>query len=325
MRVLVTGAAGYIGSITVERLILAGHDVIALDDLSRGHQAAIHPAARFAACDLRDRDSVRSATDASGAEAILHFAALTLVGESVEQPAEYYQTNVIGGLNLLESARHAGVSRFVFSSTAAVYGEPTKLPLHEESTKEPINPYGWTKLSIEGALSGYAGRYGVNYAALRYFNVAGATAERGEDHRPETHLIPTLLLTLMGKRDTFVVNGTDFPTPDGTAVRDYVHVVDLADAHISALERLDHSLGPINLGTKDGFSVRQVIDAVERVTGRQVPTITGSRRAGDSAALVADTARARELLAWNPTHSTLEQMISSAWDWMRRNPDGYVR
>ena len=235
MRVLVTGAAGYIGSIAVERLLNAGHEVLAIDDLSRGHRAAVHSEASFVQCDLRDTSSVTRVVSGSEAEAILHFAALTLVGESVDQPAEYFQSNVIGGLNLLEAVRRSSVSRFVFSSTAAVYGDPTRVPLREDDPKDPINPYGRTKLSMEWALASFADRYDMRYAALRYFNVAGATAERGEDHRPETHLIPAILLTLLGKRDGFVVNGIDFPTPDGTAVRDYVHVVDLVDAHITAL------------------------------------------------------------------------------------------
>jgi len=324
MRVLVTGAGGYIGSIAVERLLHHGHEVVAVDNLCRGHRTAIHPAAAFVECDLRDADAVRGVVSSSRAEAVLHFAALTLVGESVEQPAEYYATNVVGGLNLLEAVRCSKVSRFVFSSTAAVYGDPTQLPLHEDGPKEPINPYGRTKLSLEWALASYAESYEINFAALRYFNVAGATAERGEDHSPETHLIPAILLTLLGKRDAFVLNGTDFPTPDGTAIRDYVHVVDLADAHISALERLDQPLGAINLGTKDGFSVQQIIDSAEQITGKKLSVTHGPRRAGDTAALVADTIRARELLHWNPTRSNLQEMIGSAWEWFQHNPQGYL-
>ncbi len=323
MRVLVTGAAGYIGSIAVERLLGAGHEVVALDDLSRGHRAALHPDAQFVACNLRDTEAVRSAVAGSRADAVIHFAALTLVGESVERPAEYYRTNVAGGLNVLDAACQAGMTRFVFSSTAAVYGEPTRLPLQEESPTLPINPYGRTKLAMEWALSDYAEAYGIHYAALRYFNVAGATAERGEDHHPETHVIPCALLALLGKRPSFVVHGTDYPTPDGTAIRDYVHVVDLVDAHVAALECLDRSLGAINLGTRDGFSVQQIIEGVERVTGRQLPRTTGPRRAGDSATLIADTTKAREILDWTPRHSTLEQMIGSAWEWLQRHPEGY--
>jgi len=323
MRVLVTGAAGYIGSIAVERLLNAGHEVLAIDDLSRGHRAAVHSEASFVQCDLRDTSSVTRVVSGSEAEAILHFAALTLVGESVDQPAEYFQSNVIGGLNLLEAVRRSSVSRFVFYSTAAVYGDPTRVPLREDDPKDPINPYGRTKLSMEWALASFADRYDMRYAALRYFNVAGATAERGEDHRPETHLIPAILLTLLGKRDGFVVNGTDFPTPDGTAVRDYVHVVDLVDAHITALERLDRTLGAINLGTMDGFSVQQVIDSAELTTGKKLKVTHGPRRAGDSAALVAETDRARALLDWNPSRSNLADMIGSAWEWMQHHPNGY--
>ena len=323
MRVLVTGAAGYIGSIAVEQLLAAGHEVVALDNLCRGHRAALHPQAHFVDCNLRDADAVRSALASSRADAVIHFAALTLVGESVERPAEYYRTNVSGGINVLDAACQAGISRFVFSSTAAIYGEPTRLPLQEDSPTQPINPYGRTKLAMEWALADFSASYGINYAALRYFNVAGATRERGEDHHPETHVIPCALLALLGKRPSFVVHGTDYPTPDGTAVRDYVHVVDLVDAHVSALERLDRSLGAINLGTRDGFSVQQIIDAVEKVTGRELPRTTGPRRAGDSASLIADTTKARELLNWTPQHSTLEQMIDSAWEWLQHHPEGY--
>ena len=323
MLVLVTGGAGYIGSVTVERLIDAGHDVVVLDDLNRGHRAAIHPAAEFLQCDLRGGDATCRVVSQSRADAIMHFAALTLVGESVAQPAEYYKTNVQGGLNLLEAARVASIGKFVFSSTAAVYGEPDRLPITEDAPKRPISPYGQTKWSIEQALASYSDRYGMNYAAFRYFNVAGATELRGEDHSPETHVIPVALFVLLGKHARFTLNGTDYPTPDGTAIRDYVHVIDLADAHIAALDRLDRSLGPINLGTKGGFSVRQIVEAVEEVTARELPLTIGPRRAGDPAALIADATRARDLLDWEPKRSTMEVMIRSAWAWHTRNPNGY--
>lgn len=323
MRVLVTGGGGYIGSVAIERLVDRGYDVIALDNFERGHKAAVHPAAEQVSCDLRDPVQTSHAVRESSADAVLHFAALHLVPESVEKPGEYYQTNVSGGINLLNAVKDAGITRFVFSSTAAVYGEPPTLPVREDSPTLPINPYGHSKRMVEQILSDFSERYGINYAAFRYFNVAGATAERGEDHHPETHIIPVALQVLLGQRETFTVFGTDYPTADGTAIRDYVHVIDLADAHITAIERLDFPLGAINLGTRDGFSVRQIVDSVNRVTGRELPVVYGDRRAGDPPALIADTSRAEELIGWNPSRSTMDEMIGSAWAWMQRHPHGY--
>lgn len=325
MRVLVTGAGGYIGSITVERLIDSGHEVVALDSLHRGHRQAIHPDAEFVDVDLRDAEAVLTAVTFRRIDAICHFAALHLVPESVEQPADYYRNNMLGGLNLLDSAREAGIPRFVFSSTAAVYGEPESSPISESAAKLPINPYGRTKWMIEQILEDYSTRYPINYAAFRFFNVAGATIERGEDHRPETHIIPMALQVLQGKRPVFRIMGTDYPTADGSAVRDYVHVSDLADAHILALAQLDAaSLGAINLGTMGGYSVREIADAVSRVVGRELPVEEAPRRPGDPAALIADPARAINELGWNPQLSNLDDMIGSAWDWMNRYPDGYA-
>ena len=324
MRVLVTGGGGYIGSVAIERLIDRGHDVVALDNFVRGHRHAVHPGAQQVTCDLRDPGQTADAVANSGADAVLHFAALHLVPESVEKPGDYYQTNVNGGINLLNAVKDAGISRFVFSSTAAVYGEPESLPVKEDDAKNPINPYGHSKWIIEQILPVFADRYGLNYAAFRYFNVAGATEIHGEDHHPETHIIPVALQVLLGQRDAFTVFGTDYPTPDGTAIRDYVHVVDLADAHITAIENLESPLGAINLGTRDGFSVRQIVDSVNRVTGKELPVIYGDRRAGDPPSLIADTTRARELIAWDPKHSTIDEMIGSAWEWMQRHPRGYA-
>lgn len=323
MRVLVAGGAGYIGSVAVERLRDDGQDVVVIDNLIKGHRAAVPADVPFHDIDLRDGAAVDRVVSDGRFDAVMHFAALTLVGESVEEPAKYYQANVVGGLTLLESARRADIPRFVFSSTAAVYGEPERLPIREDDPKQPINPYGETKWIIERALEAYSSRYDLNYAAFRYFNVAGATEARGEDHHPETHVIPIALFTLLGKRDKFMIFGTDYPTEDGTAVRDYVHVVDLVDAHVAALGRLDSSLGPINLGTKDGFSVRQIVDAVQRVTGRTLPVVEGPRRAGDPAALIADATRASELLGWEPERSTMDEMIGSAWAWYQAHPEGY--
>lgn len=324
MRVLVTGGAGYIGSVAIERLVGKGYDVVAIDSLERGHRAAIPDDVELVQCDLRDPSATHRAVAESGAEAILHFAALHLVPESVSNPGAYYQTNVAGGINLLCAARDAGIRRFVFSSTAAVYGSPQQLPIREDDPKQPINPYGHSKYMVEQFFPEFERQHDMNWAAFRYFNVAGATETRGEDHRPETHVIPVALEVLLGKRDAFTVFGTDYPTEDGTCIRDYVHVVDLADAHIRAIDALaEKSLGPVNLGTRDGFSVKEIVDAVQRVTSRELNVQYGERRAGDPPALIADTTRAQELLGWNPTRSTMDEMIGSAWKWMQAHPNGY--
>jgi len=323
MRVLVTGGAGYIGSVMVERLLDVGHDVTVIDSFQRGHRGAVPRDLEVIRCDLRDAIATRKIITNCRADAVVHMAALTLVGESFENPVEYYRANVIGTFNLLMAMRHAGIDRMVFSSTAAVYGEPDELPVQETSLTRPINPYGQSKLLVEQMLEASAETGELRYAAPRYFNVAGATCERGEDHSPETHIIPVALGVLLGRRDHFTVFGTDYDTPDGTAIRDYVHVIDLADAHLLALERLDQSLGPVNIGTREGFSVREIIEAVERVTGRSLPVLFGDRRAGDPPRLVADATRARDVLGWRPTHSTLDQMVSSAWSWHQAHPHGY--
>ena len=323
MHVLVTGGGGYIGSIAAEQLIARGHDVTVFDDFSRGHRAAVPPEASRVDGDLRSSDDVSRVVSSAGPDAIMHFAALTLVPESVREPGAYFGTNTCGGLNLLNAAAAIGVTRFVFSSTAAVYGEPANLPITEDAPTEPINPYGRSKLMTEQMLDIFSERYGINHAKFRYFNVAGASTERGEDHDPETHLIPVALQALQGKRDSFTVFGTDYATPDGTAIRDYVHVLDLIDAHIAAVEALDRPLGAMNLGTATGFSVQQIVDAVQRVTGLSLPLRYGDRRAGDPPALVADSTRARESLGWEPHRSTLDDMIGSAWEWYQRHPDGY--
>jgi len=323
MKVVVTGGAGYIGSVAVERLIERGDQVTVFDNLWRGHREAVDTSAAFMQVDVRDAGAVEAALFDVRPEAVLHFAAATLVPESVEQPAEYFTANVVGSQNILSGMIRAGVRKFVFSSTAAVYGEPETDTILETAPLRPINPYGVSKLITEQLLPSYERAYGLSYVVFRYFNVAGATKLHGEDHRPETHVIPVALQTLLGKRSTFKLFGTDYPTADGTAVRDYVHVVDLADAHLLALDRLDRTLGAFNLGSKDGFSVRQLVDAVERVTGLQLPVEEASRRAGDPPVLIADSTRARTELGWRPTRSTLEEMIGSAWDWMQRNPNGY--
>jgi UDP-glucose 4-epimerase len=323
MRVLVTGGAGYIGSVAVALLLEHGYDVVALDSLQRGHADAITAGAEFISCDLRDPVATLEAVRSSGADAVLHFAALHLVPESVDMPAEYYRTNVVGGLNLLDAVREAGIHKFVFSSTAAVYGDPQTLPILEDSPTLPINPYGASKLMVERILADYGQRYGINYAIFRYFNVSGSYKTLGEDHRPETHIIPVAIEAVTGKREQFTVFGTDYGTSDGTAIRDYVHVVDLVEAHILALENLDTSLGIFNLGTTSGFSVTQIVEAVELTTDQRLPTAIGPRRPGDPPALIADSTRARTVLGWNPVHSTLDAMIGSHWEWVLAHPNGY--
>lgn len=323
MKVVVTGGAGYIGSVAVERLIERGDDVTVLDNLWRGHSRSIPEGVDFLRVDLRDAPAVEQALERVRPEAVLHFAAATLVPESVDDPATYFGINVVGSHNVLSAMARTGVSKFVFSSTAAVYGEPETETILESAPLRPISPYGVSKLVTEQMLPAYERAYGLAYVSFRYFNVAGATQMHGEDHRPETHVIPVALQTLLGKRDRFMLFGTDYPTRDGSAIRDYVHVVDLVDAHLLALDRLDRTLGAFNLGSKDGFSVRELVAAIERVTGLRLPVEEAPRRAGDPPALIADSTRARTELGWNPTRSSLDEMISSAWDWMRRNPNGY--
>lgn len=323
MKVTVTGGAGYIGSVAVERLLERGDEVTVLDNTWRGHRVAVPADAAFTELDLRDADAVEAVIARERPDAVLHFAAATIVPESVAQPAEYFAVNVSGTINILAAMAKAGVQKFVFSSTAAVYGEPETALIREDAPLRPINPYGQTKLMVEQMLPAFQRAYGLAYVAFRYFNVAGATEQHGEDHRPETHVIPVALQTLLGKRDRFNIFGTDYPTPDGTAIRDYVHVLDLVDAHLLSLDRLDSTLGAFNLGSRDGFSVRQIVEGVERVTGRTLPVLEAPRREGDPPMLVAESGRARTELGWKPTRSTMDDMIGSAWDWMQRHPDGY--
>jgi UDP-glucose 4-epimerase len=326
VRVVVTGGAGYIGSTAVARLVARGDDVVVIDSLVKGHEQALPDGVPLARIDICDRSAVTSTLHQFRPDAMLHFAALTIAPESVSDPAPYWRVNTGGTLNVLDAMRDAGVSAIVFSSTAAVYGNPDQIPIAEDTPLQPINPYGASKLAAERAVASYAEAYGLAYAALRYFNVAGASGDVGEDHRPETHLIPSALDASAGWRGPLSVFGTDFPTSDGTAVRDYVHVEDLIDAHLLALDHVvvgGNSLGAINLGTRGGASVREVLDAVERVTGAPVPTIYADRRPGDPAILVANASRAREVLGWQPQRSSLDEMVASAWAWRQRFPGGY--
>jgi UDP-glucose-4-epimerase GalE len=318
MRVLVTGGAGYIGSHAVRALKRAGHEAVIFDNLSRGFRELARGFELIEA-DLLDPAAVAEAV--AGSDAVMHFAALASVAESVEKPDIYFRNNMSGGMNLLNAARDAGVRYFVFSSTAAVYGMPERSPIPEETPREPINPYGSSKLFFEYALEAYDAAYGIRSARLRYFNAAGADegGEVGELHDPETHLIPVILQVLTGKRKEVVIFGDDYPTQDGTCLRDYIHVQDLVDAHVLALEKLADGAESmsLNLGTGSGFTVRQIVDAVERVTGKKVPVRVGPRRPGDPPALVADPSRAEKLLGWKAKRG-LDEIVSSAWKWAQK-------
>lgn len=327
MRILVTGGAGYIGSHAVRRFCEHGHDVWIYDNLSLGHAAAV-PDDRLIAADLSERERLTAVLRDKRIEAVVHFAASAFVGESVEQPYKYYRNNVVNTLTLLESMQAAGVQRIVFSSTCATYGVPTAVPITEETPQQPINPYGRTKLIIEWALADAARAYGLGYAALRYFNAAGAhpSGEIGEDHQPETHLIPLILQSVLGQRDGIHVFGTDYPTPDGTCIRDYIHVDDLAEAHLLALAKIESGKGlHLNLGTGRGFSVREVINICSDVTGSAINVIEGPRRAGDPPALVAAAEKASSILDWKPAYTGLHEIVESAWRWHRSHPHGYSR
>lgn len=321
MRILVTGGAGYIGSVVSALLLEEGHQVSIVDDLSKGHTWAVPDGARFEELDLLDLEGLRGVMGARF-DGVVHLAASSLVGESVERPVAYYRNNVAATANLLEAMAERGVGRMVFSSTAATYGEPDVVPIHEEVPAVPTNPYGASKLAAD-MLIGFAARaHGIGAISLRYFNVAGAYGRFGEDHDPETHIIPVLLRVAAGKQEGFEIYGTDYPTEDGTAVRDYIHVEDLARAHLLALQRMRPGMHHIyNLGNGAGFSVRQVLETARRVTGRDIPASEAPRRPGDPPVLVASSRRAAEELGWKPDKPGLEQMIEDAWEfYARRNP-----
>lgn len=319
MRIVVTGGAGYIGSVVAEVLIADGHQVLVIDNLVKGHRDAVPSGASFAQLDLLDQDGLTSQLQRFECQAVVHMAAHSLVGESVTEPAHYYRNNVTAGLSLLASMRASAVDRLVFSSTAAVYGESTKQPIEEHDAQHPTNPYGATKLAFEHALRWYSEAYGLRSISLRYFNAAGATGSRGERHDPETHLIPLVLDAAAGRRPYVTIFGDDYPTPDGTCVRDYVHVLDLARAHVLALfaDMRPGTSRAYNLGCgSGGFSVRQVIATASRVTGRPIQTLTAARRAGDPAILIASAERIERELGWRPLHPSLDDIIGSAWAWM---------
>jgi UDP-glucose-4-epimerase GalE len=325
MRILVTGGAGYIGSHAVRLFLERGHDVTVYDSLVFGHREAV-PADRLVVADLADTHRLDQLLVEKRFDGVVHFAAFAYVGESVTDPAKYYRNNVVGTLGLLEAVRKHGIPRFVFSSTCATYGMPETMPIVEDTPQKPINPYGMGKLMIEHALADYAAAYPLGYAALRYFNASGARADGsiGEDHTPETHLIPLAIYAVMGKIPHLTVFGTDYPTPDGTCIRDYIHVDDLASAHLLALEKIEPGKGlRYNLGTGTGNSIREVLSAVERVSGKKVPIVEGPRRAGDPPVLVASSAKIHHELGWRPEYASLERIAETAWNWHRTHPGGY--
>ena len=323
MRALVTGGAGYIGSVVAERLLEEGHDVVVVDNLSTGHREAVPASATLVVVDLRDRRALRDALAGRRFDAVIHLAASSLVGESMEDPGKYFENNLVGGVNLLEESAAAGAKRFVLSSTAATYGEPEEVPITEDSDTVPTNPYGESKLLFERILAWYSRLGRLSWISLRYFNAAGASEALGEDREHETHLIP-LVLDAASTGGEVRVFGDDYPTSDGTCVRDYIHVLDLADAHILALAALERGVqGVFNLGSGTGFSVNDVIAVAEKVTGQSIRRVIAPRRPGDPATLVASSRRAQELLGWRPKRADLESIVRSAWTWRQRHPNGY--
>ena len=325
MRVLVTGGAGYIGSVVTEELVNDGHEVVVYDNLVKGHRAAVVSGARFVQGDLLDAATLRQTLKDNSIEAVIHMAAYSLVGESCELPAKYYHNNVVAGLVLIDTMIECDVKKIVFSSTAATYGEPESQPIFETAPNNPTNPYGESKLAFERAMSWYERAYGLRSVSLRYFNAAGASEKCGEDHDPESHIIPIALQAATGKRSHVEIYGDDYPTPDGTCLRDYIHVIDLARAHILALGILGEGKSRIyNLGCGgNGYSVREVVEMAREVTGKEIPARIGPRRAGDPATLIASSDRIKSELGWQPRYQDLQVIIETAWRWMQSHPNGY--
>lgn len=324
MKLVVTGGAGYIGSVAVEELVKAGHEVVVLDNLSLGHRAAVHPQARLEVGDLSDRAFVDRVLGQHKPEAVMHFAAKSLVGESMQNPCLYLGDNVTNGLNLLRGMADHGVKKFILSSTANLFDKPDLIPITEEATIRPGSPYGESKFFLERMLHWFSEIYGLRYACLRYFNAAGASEERGEDHDPELHLIPIVLQVAMGKRKSVKIFGDDYDTIDGTCVRDYIHIVDLAQAHILALGALDKGNCVYNLGNGAGYSVKQVIETAREITGHAIPADVAPRRAGDPAVLVAGSDKIRRELGWAPRFPELRTIMECAWQWHQSHPEGYA-
>jgi UDP-glucose 4-epimerase len=321
MKILVTGGAGYIGSICVEQLLNLGHEVTVFDNLTEGHRKAVDPRATLIVGDLQVRGDIESALEKTRPEAAMHFAANALVGESMVNPSKYFRNNVYGGINLLDAIIAAGCKRFVFSSTCATFGPPDRIPIDETLPQRPINPYGESKLLFEKILRWYDEIHGLKFVALRYFNAAGATEKYGEDHRIETHLIPNIVKVALGQKENVEIYGTDYETPDGTCIRDYIHIVDLAQAHILALGVGQSAF--YNLGTGGGTSVREVIASVERITGKKIAVVEKPRRPGDPPKLIAGSDKVKRELGWKPKFENIDEIIKSAWAWHVKNPGGY--
>jgi UDP-glucose 4-epimerase len=322
MKVLVTGGAGYIGSVTTELLLDEGHKVVVFDNLERGHQAAIDKRASFIKGDLREKKDIFAAMKKTKPDAVMHFAAYALVPESMAKPEIYFRNNVVGGVNLAEAMWTVGVRKIVFSSTCATYGQPKHVPITEKETQKPENPYGESKLMFEKTLEWYRQLHDMQPVFLRYFNACGATVKFGEDHDPETHIIPLVLQVALGKRDKIMICGDDYDTPDGTCIRDYIHIVDLAQAHILALT--SDVIGAFNLGTGTGNSVKQVVETARKITGHKIPAKIGPRRPGDPPRLVAAAGKAHDVLKWKPRFANLESIVQSAWNWHKSHPNGYA-
>jgi len=329
MAILVTGGAGYVGSHTVAALVERGVEAVVVDNLEKGHREAVWPGAKLYECDLRDAAALDAVFAENKITAVIHFAAYSLVAESVKNPAKYYDNNVAGTLQLLKTMNNHNVKSIVFSSTASTYGEPDTIPVTEEAQERPINPYGESKLAVERMLKWFDGAYGLKHVILRYFNVAGAheSAKIGEDHDPETHLIPMILQTALGKRSSFDLYGDDYPTPDGTCIRDYIHIMDLADAHILALGKLEKEPASAlyNLGSGSGFSNKEILEAAKKITGIDIPVRFAPRRAGDPPVLVASSDKIKRELGWSPNRTHIDNIIRTAWAWHSAHPDGFKR
>ncbi len=325
MAILVTGGAGYIGSAAVEDLHKKGEKVVVLDNLIYGHRQAVDEEIPFYEGEIGDKDLVEKIVREHKTEACMHFSAFAYVGESVEQPQKYYENNFIQTINLLEVLLKNDVKKFIFSSTCATYGETQSVPIDEKHPQNPVNPYGWSKFMVERVLADYDKAYGLKFVTLRYFNACGASERCGEHHDPETHLIPLILFAAQGKRDSILIYGDDYPTPDGTAIRDYIHISDLSQAHLLALDYLRGGGNSefINLGNGGGYSVKEVVEAARKITGKNIEAAIAPRRAGDPSRLVADAAKAHEVLGWNPQFPEIEKIIESAWKWHEANPNGY--
>lgn len=326
MSILVTGGAGYIGSVTAQDLKETGEEVVVIDNLVYGHREAVDPSIPFYEGNIGDKELIGKILSEHQIDACMHFSAYAYVGESVEKPQKYFENNVAQTLGLLDVLIERGVKKFVFSSTCASYGEPEYIPIDEKHPQRPTNPYGWSKFMVERILESYDTAYGLKFVALRYFNACGATETHGEHHEPETHLIPLVLFTAQGKRDSISIYGDDYPTEDGTAIRDYIHISDLSSAHLLALKHLQRGGGSefINLGNGNGYSVREVIEAARKVTGREIKAKVTPRRAGDPSRLIADAGKASEVLGWNPKFPEIEKIIESAWNWHQKHPEGYA-